>query len=212
MTTQNEIYPYNLLAAIKGEPFEAVLTEDQINGLEYALSRLKEQEREAVLLRYRDGQTLVSIDAKLGAKGRGRTMIEKALRKFRHPTLCRCIFYGLEFAQQHNRVREKAAELERCKIELMREQILLERAAKKLDASKKIATESINFFSGVNISELGLPARADIHIGRAGIYNVAQLMEMSCDDLRKLPGIGEKSVDQIVERVLQFTGYDIREN
>ena len=80
-----------------GPEFTRPLNEDQIAGLEFALSRLPEKERLVIKCRFEDGMTLEEVGKLLGrTRERVRQIEAKALSKLRHPKNSRYIREGKE--------------------------------------------------------------------------------------------------------------------
>lgn len=94
------VYPGKLLAEIEKfgnrEPLQTLPADWEIS-LEYAITNgLTEREANIVKMRYQQGMTYDSIGKVYGiTRERVRQIHNKALRKFRHPSLWRYIQYGI---------------------------------------------------------------------------------------------------------------------
>lgn len=108
-------YPYNLLDTIFKEPIQFILTDDQLAGLDYAMSiTLTERESTGLKLYYEDGLTLREIGHHFNVtQERARQILAKAIRKLRHPSRAKTIMYGFEGRQKLNEWAEKEKELDK---------------------------------------------------------------------------------------------------
>ena len=107
-------YPYNLLDTIFKEPIQFILTDDQLAGLDYAISiTLTERESIGLKLYYEDGLTLREVGRHFNVtQERARQILAKAIRKLRHPSRAKTIMYGFEGRQKLNEWAEKEKELD----------------------------------------------------------------------------------------------------
>lgn len=108
------VYPYNLLDTIFKEPIQFLLTDDQLAGLDYAMScTLTEREITGLKLYYKDCLTLREVGCHLNVtQERARQILAKAIRKLRHPSRTKTIMYGFEGRQKLNEWAEKEKELD----------------------------------------------------------------------------------------------------
>lgn len=107
-------YPYNLLDDLFGEPFDHVVSEDEINGLNAALSSLSKKEQEVLRMYYEEEKTLKETGEAFGVgRERIRQIVAKGLRKLRHPSRVRQIRYGEEGNKWRMQLNEKEVELKR---------------------------------------------------------------------------------------------------
>ena len=110
-------YPLNLLKAIEAKKtqFEIIvdtITEDQKEGLEYALSQLTERERQILRMRYQERKTLREIGTVIGVTAeRIRSQEHHGIYRLRKPPLLGYIKYGK--ATNEKLVAEKKAEKEK---------------------------------------------------------------------------------------------------
>ena len=108
-------YPYNLLDTIFKEPIQFILTDDQLAGLDYAMSStLTERESTGLKLYYEHGLTLREVGHHFNVtQERARQILAKAIRKLRHPSRAKTIMYGFEGRQKLNEWAEKEKELDK---------------------------------------------------------------------------------------------------
>ena len=140
-------YPYNLLDDLFGEPFDHVASEDEMNGLNAALSSLSEKEQEVLHCYYEEEKTLEEIGKVFGVgRERIRQIVAKGLRKLRHPSRARQILYGEEGNKWRKELIEKEYELERreCALEQAEANFRLkvDEINKRLDQIKEAYTEA----------------------------------------------------------------------
>ena len=114
-------WPYNLLDDIFHEAFDHILSEDEIDGLKDAIGTISEREQEVLLLYYRDGKSLREIGNIYHLTvERIRQILQKGLRKLRHPSRLNCIRYGRKTLEKKKELDEREARL------ISRERILKE--------------------------------------------------------------------------------------
>ena len=97
-------YPYNLIHTVYGENYQWDGSEDQLAGLEYALSTLTEKEQ--MIINERFVKKLIYDDiGKLHGVGRERIrqILMKAYRKLRNPTRCKYIRDGLNAEKEREK-------------------------------------------------------------------------------------------------------------
>jgi len=75
---------------------------------------------------------------------------------------------------------------------------------------KKIREEAPDL-SKTKIDELELSVRASNCLKRANIYTLADLLEKTEDDLSKIRNLGNKSVDEIIEK-LKTNEYELKKS
>lgn len=97
---KNEEYPRNLLSVMQGELDRRVvtvdvdnLTEDRLQGLEYALSFLDERAQLILQMRYRENKSTAEISEVIGVKSAG-TLANSALFQLTKPPMLGYIVYG----------------------------------------------------------------------------------------------------------------------
>ncbi len=217
----DEPWPYNLVTTINGgAPVEFILTEDRENGLYYALSVLNDREREAVVLRFKEGKTLDEIGAVLGkSKERTRQIISKAIRRLRHPSLSRFVKLGFNLACEDDIANEKRKEIrlieQRIKEHEARKHSLEERIVEFLSIYYDIPSDQLaETLRAMDypLENLGLSTRAQNALEKAGIKTYGDLATMSKYDLRMLRDVGEKAYAEITEKFLKGSGIDLRKN
>ena len=98
-TTAQQIYPYNLLMAVKGRSrltLPGTLTKDVLAGIQYALSTLDETEQMLLHLRYCQWLSPIDASAQLALSAEQADSLEKnALSKLRQPSKWGYILYGV---------------------------------------------------------------------------------------------------------------------
>lgn len=159
-------YPDNLIVELGG--IELPLSDDQLAGLRSAISTLLPREQLVLKLRFEEGHTLRAIGASLGVGGtRVGQIIDKALRKLRHPSRFQVIEKGQEEAAK---IREE----EKRKIKEARSDASLAFAGLKIrtfnclhragiDTTKKLCDIIDNDPTAIsNVRNLGLGGVRDI--------------------------------------------------
>ena len=181
-------YPYNAIedliesSPVPYGPEENIrgkeLTQDQLNGFEYALTTCTEKEQIAFLLKYKGNKTLKEIGKELGfTPDRARHTIAKTHRKLRHPSLFNQIAYGREGFLEKERQKEK---------EKKKEELRLLKNEKK--------EECYVYFSSRTYNALK----------RAMKNTTADLLQMSEDDFKRVYGLGVKAIAEIKAKLDEF--------
>ena len=192
-------YPYNLIDDIVGEENRFKV---YIPGLEKCIEdTLNERERDILLLRYRDKQTLGEIGKKYNlSRERIRTIILASIGKLRSPIHRRLYMFDLEGAnydlQEVNRLlcQENIALREALKSKyLMDDYGVSEWLLKKLETTE-------DSFYYTPIEELDLTIRAFNCLKRAGIECYGQLAKMTLNDLVGIKNLGRRSAKDVIEK------------
>jgi RNA polymerase sigma factor (sigma-70 family) len=189
--SDTDIYPINLLKDINVNEYSKVyieyahLTEDQVKGLEYALSQMRKRETEMVLLRYRDKKTFQAI-AEIYNRSDSRVsqIIQKVLRKLRHPSRMIYIVEGYEaYCNRMNREHEE--------FRLIYSGVSEERRSEILQ---------------LPIEDLQLTVRSYNALKRAGICTLADLVERSKDVevFVRIRNFGKASRVEVVSKMLHL--------
>ena len=181
-------YPFNLLDELVSESDDKPIfegTQDQLDGLDYALSTLYEREHKVLLLRYKSGKTLKETGREFNVtQERIRQIEAKALRKLRHPTRMYYIKKGLLGAE-----RCKASEKYRRAKEIAESE-----AAKPEEKEKQAA-----LLLATPIEELDLSVRSFNCLKRAGKETVSDILKIT--DLHTIRNLGRKSAFEIESKM-----------
>lgn len=186
-------YPENLMKAInKGADISIDyknLSKDQMAGLDFAISQLKENEQEVIRLRYEEGLSLRAVGEKVGlSSSRIGQIHAKALRKLSHPS--RRAWY-VEGYEAWNGRRE--AEIERIKQSMS--ECAKGQAAGMLDKSCLV---------------LGIGYGIFYRLREAGIETIGELQHAmrNAHWHGGVNGIGYKSANILVGKMLEFSLVD----
>ena len=159
------------------------LTPDQLTGLEHAMSTLKEREKDAVLLWFKERKPLRSIGEKYSiSRSRVRQIIAKAVRKLGHPS--RLVFYRDGYEETLN---AKKAEV------------------RKLQDTDRL--ETIRQMKGISIDAAGFTVRTYNCLRRAGYTNLGDVIEVVDKDLQqiiKLRNFGKRSLLDVIEKLEEY--------
>ena len=175
-------WPENLIKEIGWEftfgtdkPFS--LSEDQVNGFEYAISQLDDRIQQIVLMRYRDNCTIASIAAVHAISvTRVSQLLKRAAFLLRKPELVP--YYRDGYRKTEKRVLE----------------------------SKNTGTSwlSQDDLYKTSISDIGLPARVAGSLHRSGLYTVEDLVRLvqeTPDGLYGIRNLGSKSINSIFKKL-----------
>lgn len=186
---QQLTWPENLiteigLEAVFGADSYSPLNEDQLEGLEYALDLLKEKEKTAVILRYREHKTLKETgDYFALSTERIRQIIRKSIRKLRNSD--RMVYYRDGY-QGTKRKREER-------------KLRIRESVEKNGLMKTLAE--------VDIRECELSVRAFNCLHRAGMDTLGQVVEsMNRDpwEILRIRNLGIKCLEEVVNKLEEY--------
>lgn len=177
-------YPYNLVEEIFGQETELPMTDDQIAGLEYALSTLPERDVNMVRLYYEKHMSLREIAEVHGlSRGRVHQIILKILRQMRHPSKKAYILYGFEGCQ--TRLRERG---------------------------EMLKTHLPNAVDEFGIDCIPLSTRAYNCLFRARLTTIGQVCEaIETGRIYGLRNLGTKTLEEILNGIETATGKSYRD-
>ena len=214
-------WPYNLYEDVVGDTAQSLLREDQIAGMERAVSSLTDRERESVYAYFRDGISYEKIARRWDVTTeRARQICAKAERKLRHPAR-KNLFVNGYHPELDEAERELAAR--RCEIELTRAGLNAEMAGLdeyraqigllrgKLEGLAAWDEErrklpdaeapSLNF----PVEEMELSVRAYNVLSRAGIKTLGQIIEADSEGrLWCIRNMGRKSYAEVLGKVREL--------
>ena len=207
-------YPYSLVEEIFGKEPESIMTDDQVAGLEYALSTLSEREQKAIRLYYKEEKNLEETGKEFNVtRERVRQILAKGVRKLRHKSRSNYILYGLEGCN----ARHETVTLERMiekENELHDELDMLEKAyeERKAELQEKFAAEEMKKqlpekTDELHIDDLELSVRSYNCLCRADLRTVGKICEAAeKGQLDRVRNLGRKSLVEILERIKEMTG------
>ena len=198
INTRELPYPENLYCAIFGVEFYREIPDD---GLDKALEILTEREKTLIQFRFKDGLTLVEVGDKFGVKQERIRQIEsRALRRLRHPKQVQYLKYGEEAIAEFNAYQEETRKLVHEKRFALMKQLQQQREEALLDAERA----NIENPFGLTIGELGLSVRAFNCLARAGFKTLSCISAKTKADLLRVRNMGAKSLNEIVEKLLDY--------
>lgn len=184
------------------------LSDEQLDGLEKALSSLSEKEEKALRLYFsNDTITLNDVAREFGvARDTARQTIVRAIRKLRHPSRKRLILYGEKFAKLNvyaTQLEDLKKKVEEYELFLMEHQETITKIYEEemLNGTRNKIPEDIS------VNDLDLSVRSYNCLKRAQcatLHDVIRLYEKgSLMDVRNL---GKRSYEEIVS-ILKEYGY-----
>ena len=185
-------WPENLVTEIGleevfGKKEYSPLTDDQIAGLRYAVSTLKDKEREILLLRYEEHSTYKAIANRFGLSNeRIRQICAKAVRKTRHPSRLRYLKDGYQGAQEIERLRKEEL---------------------KNACEGTCSARQISLLKTIEVGDAGFSVRTYNILWRSNVYTLGQVVEMMQEDIKKiteLRNLGRKGILEIVEKLEKY--------
>ncbi|MBE6725114.1 MAG: sigma-70 family RNA polymerase sigma factor [Ruminococcaceae bacterium] len=211
-------WPYNLVESVRMHYAEEVLREDQLRGLDKAIDSLSERERDSILCYYRDGFTLQQIGDRWGVTPqRVRQVLEKAVRKLRHPARQKLVLEGYDIVEEKAKIEKRKAELKaeedslnQLADALMAKRLRLCGLHHDLEALIKWDSELRDVRGetptmDVPIENLDLTVRAYHALHRAGFRTLGQVIDAeAAGNLKGIRLLGPKSYDEVLGRCKWF--------
>lgn len=201
-------YPQNIIDIILGTKLYDINTIPNLDeNLNKAYDTLESREKIFVIKRYKELLTYDELGAKYNlTRERCRQIIQKALRKLRHPSRLRIILGTKDFM-------DEIKELERT-IRNLEERVECSKRLEKMhddriEELKKQEKDISSSFLTVSIEELSLSTRSinclrRLTNGWGREVSVEEIIEHSIEDLYKVRNLGKKSIDEIVAKVHGF--------
>lgn len=196
MTIKNTDYPQNIFNSIFGHrPSNdyGPITKDMIVGLAVALSDLSEREEELLKLRYEQKLSYKAIGAAVDiTPERARQIIDKAMRRLRHPHRACYIRDGI-FGTI---VKVKEDAFERGKnigYKKGYEDALIERKGIELESYEAQVERDRN----MSLLELNLSVRAYNCLARRGLYTVADAIALDSEEIRWIRNLGKFGAKEV---------------
>lgn len=201
-------YPQNIIDIILGTKLYDINTIPNLDeNLNKAYDTLESREKIFVIKRYKELLTYDELGTKYNlTRERCRQIIQKAIRKLRHPSRLRIILGTKDFM-------DEIKELERT-IRNLEERVECSKRLEKMyddhiEELKKQEKDISSSFLTVSIEELGLSTRSinclkRLTNGWGREISVEEIVEHSIEDLYKVRNLGKKSIDEIVAKVHGF--------
>lgn len=200
-------WPYGLLEAVFIGGSLPVMPEsfpEDLNAsVEYAVNLLDESISRVLYERFKQGMTLEAISQIHGvSRERIRQIVDKGLRKLRHPSICRYIRYGVSGVLRTEKI--EAADTARKRAS--------EQNIKKIlgDCIEKgvTAVEQMDLLD-TPVQQLDLSTRSCNGLIRGGCETLGDVLNLSGQQLMALRCIGEKSRKEIIS-MLEGKGFDCK--
>lgn len=216
-------WPYNLAEAVlynsnrgnkmlkDDQHMRYPLTDDQIKGLEYIISKLDESEQKVVNLYFKNGKTQEETSSEL-QKSKERTIqiIHRIVRKMSRPTFVDYIIFG--YQQYTDKVNEYN--------KLLNDLLCTQYEIKKSDAKAQHIQGEINnnicfqhsgrISSFTTINVLDLSPRTHTCLQRAGISTIGELICHTEEEIGGIRNLGLKSLKEI-KNALEDNGLAFKE-
>lgn len=204
-----EPWPYNLMGNVFGVPWDEVISEDQIAGINSALDELTEREKDSVLLNMRDGMTLEQSGSRHGVtRERERQILAKSFRKLSSPRGKALMMYGKEGAEKRSRLAKFRKELEAEEAEVAELKSRIE--AEKANIADIIYCEKINHDvqkrREMKIEEMDLSVRSYNCLYRARCKTLGDVMDLvDSGKLLTVRNLGKRSAEEILGKIYPIT-------
>lgn len=190
-------YPYNLLLAAKGTAileFPAVLSEDTLAGLHYALSTLPEKDQELVRLLFVEGKMDQGVMERMGLSAEDYASYKrKVLQKIAYPARWNYIQYGI------------AGYLKKEVDAQYRKGYLAGYRAAMAESGKDVPPVAEAGILDLPIETMELSRRAYNALHRAGCRYIREVAAMKEEEILRVRCMGPKSAAEIA-RALQKSG------
>lgn len=204
-TVSNGSYPLNLLDAIEEGHWRYPIPEDLNQSLSYVLAGMTEREYFVLYAYYYEGKFYGEIAKTVGVtRERIRQLIEKSLRKLRHPTRIEFLIYGVKGMIQRASI-DAAQEavsnrLERVLTEIGDISHALH-AITGRDEYSYISKKCAGLNGSIPLEKLNLSYRSYNGLKHAGIKNAEDITKLSKEDLMRIKNLGKKSVEEIIDTI-----------
>lgn len=206
------IFPINLMLDIFYEENKFGNFPADLEGtVWYIISRFDKRVQDVIIGRYKDGKSYDQLGSEFGVtRERIRQIETKALRQMRTPKCKELLSIGI--ADYISQMRISTAESAVSKqISAATEvfKIVADRLA-KITGDDEVAVmmekERLNSRRTITTDNMGLSVRTFNVLARAGLRNVDDILNFG--DLRNVQNIGQKSLDEIVQK-LRNLGFEI---
>lgn len=201
--TYRPVYPYNLLDELISDTWSKPLSNDQIDGLNYAIESLSDREKYCVKAYFMEEKSMKDIACHYDVTyERVRQIIHKALRKLRSPDRFKYVRYGFEGYWIVDQTRKE--ELRRKHLQVLIRQN--ERMEKKLDISKRDNDEEMEKLLSISLLELNLSVRSYncLHRWMPEIKTLYDLTRVTGQELMNCRNLGIKSFREIEAKLAEY--------
>lgn len=168
--------------------------EDRMAGVDYALSSLKERERQFLLMRFKDGKTVAQISEELGlTRQYVYYTLNRAMKRLSCPARIGYIAHG---KKGYENIKEEEA-IQR-----------VERVCRSLSPYKEWFRRDTN----PEIMALDLPIRAYNALCRANLRDIKEVVDAINDgSILKIRNLGTKSYKEICNKLAHYIKPEIME-
>ena len=198
-------YPQNIIDIILGTKLYDINTIQNLEeNLNKAYDTLESREKIFVIKRYKELLSYNELGTKYNlTRERCRQIIQKAIRKLRHPSRLRIILGTKDFMDEIKELECTIRNLEERvevsqRLEKMHDDHIEELKKKEKDISSKFLTMSIEEI-GFSTRSINCLRRLTNGWGRE--VTIEELIGYSIEDLYKVRNLGKKSIDNIVAKV-----------
>lgn len=204
-----EPWPYNLLRYVFYNPWEEVISEDQIAGINSAMDELTEREKDSVLFNLRDGMTLEKSGSIHGVtRELERQILGKALRRLRAPHMKALMMYGKEGSKERSRLAKfrQELEIEAAEFAELKSKIEAEKAniSDILRSSVEVPDDKKD--RQLPIEEMDLSVRSYNCLKRSGCKTLGDVMDLvESGKLINVRNLGRKSAEEILGKIFEIT-------
>lgn len=209
-------WPINLLQIIDSDSTDRTMYNDETlevieDRIGYVLKYLfTDQESTIILKRFKYGLSLQSIAEELNVtKQNIQQILQRALRKFRHPSRRNKVLLGIKY---DDHIKELTEKVELKEKELANKSVLLRSKIDKLntvlaDLGFKLKLDTPD--EQAEISLLNLSVRSYHCLKRARINTIKELTLMTKEDLKNVRNLGSVGVEEIISK-LEKLGFSLK--
>lgn len=204
-----EPWPYNLMGNVFGVPWDEVISEDQIAGINSALDELSEREKDSVLRILRDGMTLKKSGEEHGVTvERERQILSKSLRKLRAPHRKALMMYGKEGSEKRSRLSKfrQELEIEAAEVAELKSKIEAEKANISDILRSPVEVPDDKKYRKLPIEEMDLSVRSYNCLNRKGCKTLGDVLDLvESGKLMTVRNLGRRSGEEILGRIFAIT-------
>ena len=217
---ENFEWPENIMTAL-GIALVDTPTPEQIKGVEHIIGLLKERERNILIKRYKEKQTLEAISKEMNiSKQCVQMLVMHALRKLRLPERIHIAEEGIDALEECRRKKTKLKTLSKEYSEQIEKLIhdttlfnlvLNGEPTEAYVKELKEKAKQLEIDMKRDLSEMELTVVSYNALRRAGYSKIGDLAGITKEKLFKIRNIGTKSVKEITEALGKF-GIDVKDN
>ena len=204
--TYRPVWPYNLLDELLiNDTWSKPLSDDQIDGLKYAIESLSDREKYCVKAYFLEEKSMkdIAYDCDV-TKERIRQVIHRALRKLKSPSRFKYIRYGFEGYQIVDQTRKEELRRKHLQV-LIHQNDLMEKELAKRNNDEEIEKHLSTSLLNLELSVRSYNALCRWkYAGGPEINTLYDLTRVTLQDLMSCRHLGVKSIREIEAKLAEY--------